>query len=179
MGQPARVPECNFCECFSHAWAPTQRWGVILVDADDAHLLSVVWTLTARVSQSFYAASRSRLLRRGRLQKTCLHQAVFPDQQLLDHKNRNGLDCRKTNLRDATHQQNSQNRPSHMGSSSTYKGVYWNKNERKWRASIFVGKVSLNLGYFHLEEDAALAYNFAAHEHYGEFARFNQAARVR
>jgi hypothetical protein len=162
-----RTPEkCRFCACYSHAWVPTQRWGVVMTDIRDAHLLGAhVWSML-HAGRSFYACSRTFSDK-----PTLLHQAIFPSS-LIDHKNHNGLDCRRDNIREASRKQNSRNRRPSVGKFSTFLGVSYENG--KWRARIFVDGKRLQLGHFALEEDAALAYNFAAHEHFGEFARFNR-----
>jgi len=92
----------------------------------------------------------------------------------VDHTNHVRNDNRWINLRTATTKQNNRSTSSHKGASSKYLGVSRCKREGKWRAQIKVdGKVK-TLGYFLDEADAATAYNFAAHQHHGEFANFNQ-----
>lgn len=102
-----------------------------------------------------------------------LHQFIMKDKWI-DHINRKGLDCRKSNLRKVTPSQNQRNRRANKNSTSKYKGVYWQKAGCKWRATIFVNNKLLSLGFFCNELDAALAYNKAAIKHFGEFARINQ-----
>lgn len=93
----------------------------------------------------------------------------------VDHKNRNALDNRKENLRIATTSQNNANKEKYLGDcSSKYKGVYYSKDRNKWMAYIRIDGKMKNLGRFSLEEDAALAYNRAALEAFGEFAVLNQ-----
>lgn len=91
----------------------------------------------------------------------------------VDHINHDGLDNRRENLRVCTEQQNHQNRSKRNGTSSKFKGVYWNKQTQKWRAQIKAGKNRLSLGLHDSEEDAARAYDKAAQEHFGEFACLN------
>lgn len=90
----------------------------------------------------------------------------------VDHINRNGLDNRRANLRIATNSQNQGNLVSTRGT-SRYKGVCWDKNIRKWRAYIGKGKDRKHLGVFGSEEVAAMAYDAAALERWGGFARLN------
>jgi hypothetical protein len=92
--------------------------------------------------------------------------------QLVDHKNHDGLDNRRCNLRIASKVQNSQNRLLVRGSSK-FKGVCLNKRKRKWIAGIRVNTKSYHLGYFKNEEDAAIAYNVAAQLFFNEFASLN------
>lgn len=86
-----------------------------------------------------------------------------------DHRNGCGLDCRRENLRKCTHQQNQCNQKKHRGGTSPYKGVSWYPRDGKWRA-IAGDKF---LGYFTSEIDAARAYDEAASEMFGDFARLN------
>lgn len=91
---------------------------------------------------------------------------------LLDHTNGDRLDDRFANLRPATHADNSRNRSSAKGSSSSYLGVCRYHGNR-WHAQIkSEGKV-YSLGYFDDEDEAAVAYDAAARRMHGAFARPN------
>lgn len=89
----------------------------------------------------------------------------------VDHKNLNRQDCRKENLRFGTHSQNSANAPKRKHGKNKYKGVY----RRRYGFAVYIGSNSTKkyLGYFKSQEDGAIAYNNAAIEAYGEFARPN------
>jgi len=89
------------------------------------------------------------------------------------HINGCGLDNRKANLRPVTHAQNHQNRRKISGTTSRYKGVSWYKRRNRWHATIQINRKTKDLGYFEKEEDAAHAYDEAAKEAVGEFARLN------
>jgi hypothetical protein len=92
----------------------------------------------------------------------------------IDHRNGNGLDCRKENLRPATVAQNLANSRKKLSpTTSKYKGVSWDKQYQKWRAVIDPGSKTKYLGRFTDEVDAALAYDAAARLHFGEFALCN------
>lgn len=94
--------------------------------------------------------------------------------QITDHINHDGLDNRRANLREATHQQNCWNTRKHRNNSSGYKGVNLFKRTGRWRTEIRVGAgVRLHLGYFDTAEEAARAYDVAAREYHGEFAALN------
>lgn len=103
-----------------------------------------------------------------------LHRLVLPDAAEIDHRNGNGLDNRRENLRQATHSQNEGNQRPQVGRSSRFKGVSWHKAAGKWEAYIQHKNQKRLLGLFASEEDAALAYNSAAIETWGEFARPNE-----
>lgn len=85
----------------------------------------------------------------------------------IDHKNGERDDNRIENLRPATNSENQWNRKSNK----RFKGVY--KNKKKYQASIRVNNKFLGLGTYSTQEEAARAYDKAALEHFGEFARIN------
>lgn len=74
-----------------------------------------------------------------------------------DHKNRDKLDNRLSNLRVVKRPQGAQNRPSHAGSSSAYRGVSWSRKERKWVAQVRIAGVNHRLGCYDDEAAAAAA----------------------
>jgi AP2 domain/HNH endonuclease len=91
-----------------------------------------------------------------------------------DHKDGNGLNNRRSNLRIATQSQNAKNRSKRRRlASSTYKGVHWHKRVQKWTATIGVNYKTMHLGYFDDAESAARAYDAAAKLHNGPFANVN------
>ncbi|HLF28182.1 MAG TPA: AP2 domain-containing protein [Anaerolineae bacterium] len=90
-----------------------------------------------------------------------------------DHINGNGFDNRRSNLRAATAVENGQNRKVSSNNRSGFKGVYWNRCAQKWHAKIKHGGRNIHLGYFNTPAEAARAYDTAAVDLYGEFARPN------
>jgi hypothetical protein len=146
-----------------------------IVDSQDYYRFGKFkWHLTGD-KRKFYAvrelkvdSTRTTLLR--------LHREIMsaPMGLLVDHKNNNGLDNRRSNLRLATHSQNTHNRPKTKSkTSSRYIGVYFDKNCRKWHVRIFCMGEKIDLGRFADEEAAARAYDEAAKKYVGEFARLN------
>ncbi len=95
------------------------------------------------------------------------------DKREVDHKNRNRLDNRKSNLRICNRSQNMANKLSLKGSSSKYKGVVWVKRDKIWRAGIGLNYKIYHIGYFDSEIEAAKAYDKKAKELFGEFACLN------
>src|SRR6266481_1592830 len=97
----------------------------------------------------------------------------------IDHKEMNGLNCQKDNLRVATATQNHQNRVkmSRNGKppASLFKGV--SLNNGKWLSRISVYGTRVHLGMFNFEIEAAAAYDSAAVEHHKEFAVLNLKLR--
>jgi hypothetical protein len=101
-----------------------------------------------------------------------IYHGIWPKEQV-DHINNVKDDNRIVNLREATGSENQANQKPQVGCSSRYKGVYWNKQICHWRAKIKVNKKPIHLGCYDNEEEAALAYNKAALEHFGEYAKIN------
>lgn len=112
--------------------------------------------------------------------KMSLHRYLlnFP-KQVIDHKNGNGLDNRKENLRLCTHAENFRNRDKSVTNTSGYKGVTWNKQHRKWMAQISINYKRKTIGVFHSKDQAAIAYNIAALKYHGEFARLNNVMEMK
>lgn len=117
------------------------------------------------------------LLNDGRKRKSreILHRLILnvPKGKQTDHINGNKLDNRKTNLRIVTKDQNNLNRGPRLRSTSRYKGVCWDNQKKKWMAKIGTSGKTIFLGRFSSQEDAALAYNKAALDIQGDFARIN------
>ena len=90
---------------------------------------------------------------------------------VVDHINMNKIDNRFDNLREASFAQNQHNRTEQSNNTSGYKGVSRFKNTGRWRADIMLNGKSHYLGSFDTAEDAAIAYDMAASELHGSFAR--------
>lgn len=76
---------------------------------------------------------------------------------LLDHINRNKLDCRRTNLRIADKQINSLNRNPPQNSTTRHKGVSYDKRRNTYRSYIKINQKQIFLGYFDNINDAISA----------------------
>ena len=96
--------------------------------------------------------------------------------QKVDHINRDPLDNRRVNLRLCSQHQNLLNKPGNPEALSPYKGVSWHKYA--WVARITLNRKTKWLGYFRSQEEAALAYDEAAREIFGEFALLNFPAKA-
>ena len=93
----------------------------------------------------------------------------FPEA--VDHQNLNRADDRWENLRVATRSQNQYNRPIQSNNKCGFKGVFWNRQARKWQAQIGTANKSIYLGRYPTPEEAHEAYVTAAKTLHGEFAR--------
>lgn len=152
---------------------------VALIDAADAPLVAGYrWQVEKRKHTNYAVAlSGSRTART----KTYLHRLIMQAKpgELIDHRNHNGLDDQRDNLRRLTTSANAANVPKRRAGSSQYKGVGWDARRACWRARITVNYCTIFLGEFAEEIDAAKAYDRAAVEHFAGAASLNFPARER
>lgn len=150
--------------------ALTNSCNMLLVD-DDIYRMLNKYTWNAVKSGNTYYARTTRWV--NNKQFNLFAHRVVVDGDEIDHRNRDGLDCRSKNLRSCTHQQNLCNAHKPQGENgSGYRGVI--KNKSRWSARIKVHNQRIHLGTFDTPEEAALAYNKAAIEYHGEFALLNE-----
>ncbi len=93
----------------------------------------------------------------------------------VDHRDRNGLNNKRSNLRIATKSQNMANRGPDKNNTSGFKGVHSHtkKGYSFWRAEITVNRKRIALGQRVDKEKAARLYDEAAVKYFGEFAVTN------
>lgn len=144
---------------------------VALVDDDDFDMLSQFsWSLAKRRRASTDYA-QARVLGKCTLMHRLL---VNPGSGILvDHKDGNGLNNQRDNLRETNKSGNEGNTNKRATNTSGYKGVFWDKTRGKWLAQIHTAAGNIHLGRHATREEAALAYNKGAMAHFGEFARLN------
>ena len=143
---------------------PLTKGKVALVDEEDFEELSKHrWSFDGR-----YA------IRMEDGKKIYLHREALKvgEGKVTDHVNRDRLDNRKSNLREASYQQNSSNSKLHSHNTSGYRGVY--KYKKLWRAAVTFDGKQVSCGYFKTKQEAAIAYNEKATELFGEFAYINE-----
>jgi len=148
---------------------PLTRGLFTIVDAKDYPVLSQYTWFAEGTDKNYYAVRKEN----GKSIK--MHRQIMnaPDHLVVDHIDHNGLNNRRSNLRLATLPQNSRNQRILPNKTSKYKGVHWNKANKKWTAQIKYNKKSHHLGYFSNETEAAHAYDRAARKYHAEFALLN------
>lgn len=101
-----------------------------------------------------------------------LHRFITDNQfKTVDHINRNKLDNRKENLRNATKKQNILNRDGVISTNTSgITGVYFNSKRNKWQSQICVDNKITYLGIFTHKEDAIKCRLQAEFEYFKEFA---------
>lgn len=128
-----------------------------LVDEQDARLAESSWFLHGN---GYAARNAPHPAGDGRRMLVLLHREVLGltlgDGIEGDHENGDRLDCRRSNLRQATHALNGQN-IVRAGGTSRFRGVAWSKPRGRWRAQAQLNGRRVHLGYFADELDAAAA----------------------
>lgn len=95
------------------------------------------------------------------------------NKAIVDHKDGDGLNNRRDNLRVTCYKGNNRNRKPRTGCVSPYKGVTFAKRDGVWKAGIRVNGEPKHIGRYLTDRDAALAYDFEARKHFGEHAYLN------
>lgn len=151
---------------------PLTKGYVAIVDAADGDLAFLRWYAAETVPGYVYAQRKPKdkhINLHNIVLERKLGRNLTPDERG-DHVNGNTLDCRRTNLRPATHQQNMQNRRRSVRNRSGVAGVHWNKHKQKWRVRIRANGKTRDLGDFKSLERAAEVRRKAEVKYYGEFA---------
>lgn len=158
---------------------PLTRGLVAQVDDRDYPLLMRLAPWHAhKAPRTFYAVhSYANGHGRGRpVGKLLMHHVIMGRKYGgidLDHIDGNGLNNQRSNLRWATRSQNKANSAKQRAGANRFKGVSWLARLQKWQAYISVNGQRLYLGVFIDELDAVRAYDRAAREHFGAFAKCN------
>lgn len=119
-----------------------------------------------------FCATRSIRTETGR--KTLyLHREIMKpkDEDEIDHKDLDGLNNQRSNLRLCSFSENMKNRRRQKSNTSGFKGVSWWNSQNKWTARVTVNGKRLFLGYFDCPKKAYERYCEEARRVHGEFAR--------
>lgn len=144
------------------------NYGQAVVDDSDLALVSQYRWYAVRKRQTTYAQTDSGKYSLG------MHRLILGlksgDGLQGDHKNGDGLDNRRSNLRIATRSDNQRNQVNRVPKHG-YRGIVPVRS--KWRAQLQVKGTTVYLGLHPTPEAAALAYDKSARDVYGEFAVLN------
>jgi hypothetical protein len=144
-----------------------------LVDDSDYESLNVHKWSAIKTRNTLYA--HRKITENGKQTVILMHIVIVGkiENKEVDHRNSNGIDNQRHNFRHCTHSENLMNRGAPENNTSGYKGVNWNTKAEKWLVRIKCGNVRVHLGYFTCLIKGAKAYDRAAKELHGEFARLN------
>jgi hypothetical protein len=153
---------------------------VALVDAEDYDLvMQYHWWVWEVPEKNWGPYPQAKIGAGHKAPRKYMHQ-LLTGWPLTDHRNHNGLDNRRENLRDAGRAQNVHNQRPIRGGSSSFKGVHLRRDTLRWEARITSSGSVHVLGSFDSDVDAALAYDAAARHYFGEYCcpNFPEAAGV-
>lgn len=148
------------------AYVTLTQGKVAVIDAADVDIVDGRnWTAERGASGIWYAKN-------GMIKPHGMHNLIT-GKKGIDHHDRDGLNNRRNNLRDATSEQNARNRSRGSANKSGYKGVSFRADRGTWAAMIRVRDRLIKLGTYRDKVKAAMAYDAAAIEHFGIFACTN------
>lgn len=157
---------------FGFVKVPLTRGCFAIVDECDARdVLRFKWYATPGSRAGVMYAARTFGGRKSK--RTITMQKFITGYAMTDHINGDGLDNRRCNLRPASPAENHHNLFMSPNNTTGFKGVSFDKKNLRWAANIGVDGVQIWLGRHDSPEAAALAYDNAAREYHGEFARLN------
>ena len=147
----------------------TRGYETIISDCDFERVSKYKWHLARRGNSTYVSGCVDG-------KQDYLHRFIMncPKGMQVDHRDSDGLNNTRENLRVCTNAENSRNcRPG----GNHYKGVYKHSKNGTWVAEICINGIGKYIGSFKTQEEAALAYNNVAKVAYGEFARLNEVRR--
>ena len=114
---------------------------------------------------TFYAVRGSSRIN-GKQHTIFMHHEIIgkpPKGFINDHRDGDGLNNRRNNLRHVTKRQNAQNQQNRK-QSSQYPGVFWDKKDKKWKTQIWINGKRKRFGGFVSELEASEAYKQAVND---------------
>lgn len=154
----------------------TRGLKAIVDDADFEFLSGYSWHAEKRGGIYYARGVISCVKRKCKL--AYMHRLILCAKpgQLVDHKDGNGLNNQRSNIRICTHGENCRNVSPVKNATSKYLGVdlAGRPKNRRWRAAICHDGKRKHIGHFDTETEAAEAYNIEAIRLHGEFARINK-----
>lgn len=153
---------------------------IAIVDDEDFAMISMLdWYATPR-EHTVYARTKTKPFQGSGLY---MHQLIMlsVDGEKIDHRDFNGLNNTRDNLRHCTSVQSSAHTRGNQTKLSGYKGVYFktgSNRKKPWCARIIVGGREISLGTYETKEEAATARDIAALQYQGDFAFINNAVKL-
>ena len=155
---------------------PLTQGKVALIDDEDFELIYPYSWVACKTDKKWYARARvPNSLNTGKTGKLIsMHRFLMKagKGEEVDHKDGNGLNNTRDNIRKSTSSQNKWNSKD-RGSNSGFKGVYFDKPRKRYQAYITKFRKRTLLGRYLNAKDAALAYDRAAVREFGQFSKLN------
>jgi hypothetical protein len=151
------------------------RGKVTTVDDEDYEYLSKFKWHAQPSRETFYAVRTQRIgSKRVQIRMHRVILGISESSLFADHRDRNGLNNQKNNLRLATILENNRNKSGQKNSKSKFKGVSWYPRNKKWGVRIRIKEIGqIFIGLYKDESEAAKEYDIVATKYFGEFAKLN------
>jgi hypothetical protein len=160
-------------------YIPLTQSQFAIVDDDDFEELNKFKWHAVYWGNTFYAERTIRI--NGKKLNLLMHRELLclkkHDGVIIDHRDRNGLNNQRNNLRIVTKSINQYNRKIQSNNTSGYRGVCWHSQAGKWRAYIFIKGKQISLGLYSSSVSAAIAYDKSAVKYYKNDAILNLPIR--
>jgi len=147
----------------------------LIDDEDYEKVMKYTWQINKQQEKLGRIYLQTRLPSKEGRKHISFHRYIMGcingDGKIVDHRDGNTLDCRKSNLRFCTKLENARNCKRNSKNTSGYKGVSYRKDIKKWIAGVYIKKHRIHLGYFPTPELARDAYVEASKKYYGDFRR--------
>lgn len=149
------------------------KYFALVDDQDYVRVSKFKWSVIKN-SKWIYAGRTIKV--NGKQKTFLLHRFIMNcyDDHLIDHRDGNGLNDQRSNLRIATNAENVRNGGRQRNNTTGFKGVSLVKSSGKYEAQIAFNNKTIHLGKFLTPIEAAKAYNNKAIELHGQFAKLNQ-----
>lgn len=149
----------------------TQNRVALVSDEDFEDLNQFKWYTMKRRNTSY--AYRYKMTN-GKQMKILMHIQIMqtPKRMETDHRDLDGLNNQRSNLRICTPSENRMNRGRQKNNTSGYKGVFWCEPAKKWRAQIAANRKTIHLGLFTDKQVAYKVYITACQKLHKEFANY-------
>lgn len=154
---------------------PLTQGKVAFVDDSDFERLSKYkWFATQNRKNGNWYARTTIMTKETKCGHTSIgmHRMILGDEfKVIDHKDGNGLNNQRLNLRGCSYAQNQMNKRIAKTNKTGYKGVFPSGN--KFISKVGINKKTVRLGRFNTAIEAAKAYNEYVKKHFGKFANLN------
>lgn len=151
--------------CIAHI--PLTQGLMAKIDVQDIGLVDEMSWYACRAKKTFYACAMIKG-QDGSRRQVSMHR-LLTGFEMTDHKDGDGLNNLRENLRECCASQNNRNRRIGKSNKTGYKGVYWSKSAQKYIAQIRIDKKAIYLGSFDFAKDAYRAYCQASNRYHAEF----------